>query len=287
MGTIWELDFYSRPILDETNKKVWEVVICESPLGMDCRLDDLFRYAEFCSSSNVNSVQLQHALKQAIARAPQPPDKIRFFRQAMTNMITKACTDLGIPSQLSRRTLALHQLLQQRLVQVYPTLPGFQAGATPSVSFAATPPQRLPDALIGEKWQFVTLDVSAFADMKDWSIAFGEVFPLSLIDLQPNSRIPGVVIFSSRAMPLAAWMSGLELAFLKFDRESSARLLLETGISDRWILAPLNNPTLEAEAENFEVAKQHVQGVHFLAVQSLPETEAFAGFWLLQETVLA
>ncbi|MBD0341559.1 MAG: DUF1092 family protein, partial [Microcoleus sp. Co-bin12] len=26
MATIWELDFYSRPILDEREKKKWEVL---------------------------------------------------------------------------------------------------------------------------------------------------------------------------------------------------------------------------------------------------------------------
>ncbi|MFM5983304.1 MAG: Tab2/Atab2 family RNA-binding protein, partial [Sphaerospermopsis kisseleviana] len=31
MGSIWELDFYSRPILDANQKKVWEVLVCESP----------------------------------------------------------------------------------------------------------------------------------------------------------------------------------------------------------------------------------------------------------------
>ncbi|MEO0970614.1 MAG: Tab2/Atab2 family RNA-binding protein, partial [Cyanobacteria bacterium J06639_18] len=34
MGSIWELDYYSRPILDEDQKKVWEVLICESPLDI-------------------------------------------------------------------------------------------------------------------------------------------------------------------------------------------------------------------------------------------------------------
>ena len=28
---VWELDFYSRPVLDEEGKKLWEVLICESP----------------------------------------------------------------------------------------------------------------------------------------------------------------------------------------------------------------------------------------------------------------
>jgi len=33
--TIWELDFYSRPVVDENNKKRWELLICETPATID------------------------------------------------------------------------------------------------------------------------------------------------------------------------------------------------------------------------------------------------------------
>ncbi|MFN7860657.1 MAG: Tab2/Atab2 family RNA-binding protein, partial [Pseudanabaena sp.] len=29
MSNIWELDFYSRPLLDANNKKIWELLICD------------------------------------------------------------------------------------------------------------------------------------------------------------------------------------------------------------------------------------------------------------------
>ena len=287
MSTIWELDFYSRPILDENNKKVWEILICESPQDVKTPSESLFRYAEYCASSEINSVKLGQVLQEAIARAPKPPDRIRFFRQAMNNMITKACEDVGLPVVLSRRTIALNQWLNQRMQEEYPKHPGFQPGTNPSVNFAATAPQRLPDALVGQKWAFVTLEAGAFDEMGEWAIDFGEAFPLDLVGLSRDRRIPGLIIFSSRATPLAAWMSGLELACLKFDTESAPSLLLETGVSDRWILASLNNTQLQAEAKNFEAAKQQANGIHFIAVQTDPENEAFAGFWLLQETDLA
>jgi hypothetical protein len=285
--TIWELDFYSRPVLDEQGKKVWEILVCESPLSVNREPDSLFRYAEFCSSSEVNSVTLKVALEKAISQVDQPPSKIRFFRLAMKNMITKACDELGIAAHLSRRTVALNQWMQQREEQVYPHEPGFQAGTSPSVSFAETNPQALPDPLRGQKWALVTLAASTFLDMDEWAIDFGEAFPLSLVGVEPETSIPGLVIFSSRAVPMAAWMSGLELAFLKIEEEPPARLLLETGVSDRWTIASLADPKLLTEAKNFEAAKQQAQGVHFLAIQASPETEAFAGFWLLQESNLA
>ncbi|MBD2021400.1 Tab2/Atab2 family RNA-binding protein [Leptolyngbya sp. FACHB-36] len=287
MPTIWELDYYSRPILDDQNKKQWEVLICESPLEIDADPARLFRYAQYCPSTQVNSIWLKDAIEAAIAQAPNPPDKIRFFRQAMSNMILKACEDAGVPALLSRRTIALNRWLQQRFQDVYPTEPGYQPGANPSITFPVTPPQPLPSALLGDRWQFVSLDVSAFKDMREWAIDFGEVFPLGLVGLSPDTPIPGLLIISSRAKALAAWMSGLELAAVTLDAETPTRLLLETGLDDRWTLASLPKAELQEEARQFEQAKQRAIGVHFLAVQSNSEAEAFAGFWLLQGINLA
>jgi hypothetical protein len=137
--------------------------------------------------------------------------------------------------------------------------------------------------LEGQKWAFVTLEAGAFAEMDEWDISFGEAFPLSMMGLTPDTRIPGIIIFSSRAIPLAGWMSGLELAFVRFESEPTARLLLETGASDSWILANIKNPQTLNEAKGFEAAKEKAEKVHFIAVQSDPNSEAFAGFWLLQE----
>jgi hypothetical protein len=78
-------------------------------------------------------------------------------------------------------------------------------------------------------------------------------------------------------------MSGLELAFVRFDSVEKERLLLETGASDSWILATMKDSQTLAEAKGFELAKDKAQGVHFLAVQPTPTSESFAGFWLLQE----
>ena len=59
---------------------------------------------------------------------------------------------------------------------------------------------------------------------------------------------------------------------------------LETGVSDSWILASLNPKDQKtiAEAEGFDRTKEKANQVHFLAVQSDPDAETFAGFWLLQ-----
>ena len=285
MTTIWELDYYSRPILDEQNKKVWEVLICESPTTVDAQTEKLFRFSKYCSNSEVNSGWLKDAIESAISTAANPPDKVRFFRQAMANMITTACKGLDLPVQLSRRTFALTAWMEDRSQDVYPKQPGYQPSINPSVVFPITPPQPLPDALQGQKWTFATLPLAAFTEMNEWSIDFGEAFPLSLTQLELDAPVPGVIIYSRRAAAMAAWMSGLEIAGVKYDAAVTNRLLLETGVNDRWVLTTLDTRAVP-EAEQFEGAKARSNQVHFLAVQESPDVEAFAGFWLLQEIAL-
>jgi hypothetical protein len=128
--------------------------------------------------------------------------------------------------------------------------------------------------------------------MHEWEISFGEGFPLrsadaSVSQIAPETAIPGFIVFSNRALALAGWMSGLELAFLKVDGNPPARLILETGASESWILANLPDRQTQEEALKFERGKQKAQNLHFIAVQSSPQSESFAGFWLLQELNLA
>ncbi len=291
MGKIWELDFYSRPILDEAQKKQWEVLICETPLNSQQSPDKLFKYSQFCSNKTVNSLWLRQAIEHAIAESGEAPNKIRFFRRQMNNMIIKACEDIDITAAPSRRTYTLNQWLEQRIAEVYPHELGYDSASaqSTSVQYPALNVVPLPDAVRGDKsdkWAFVSLEAAAFGEMNEWDIAFGEAFPLSIFGITPEMRIPGFIIFSPRALPLAGWMSGLELAFLKFEAEPLPIVRLETGASDSWILANVTDKQSLAEAKGFEQTKQQVGNVHFLAIQSSPESEAFAGLWLLKEDEL-
>jgi len=287
MDTVWELDFYSRPVFDEHDKKRWEVLICESPLTVDRDPEALFRYNKFCSSTEVNSVWLKAALTEAIAAAQASPGKVRFFRRQMKNMIKKACEEIGLVAQPSRRTFTLHQWLQQRHQDFYPQQPGYKPSTNPSVIMGNAPAQPLPDALQGQSWAMVNLEAEALKEMPEWDISFGEAFPLQVTDLDPKATVPGLIIFSPRAVPLAGWMSGLEMAFLKLEKGGGSQLLiLDTGADQCWILSELTDPAIQAEAEAFESAKAKANQVHFLAVQSDPQSQSFAGFWLLQELEL-
>ncbi len=283
MGVIWEIDFYSRPLVDERQKKVWELLICESPSSTQQSSSELFRYAQYCPSDQVNSIWLGEALQAAMLEAKQSPQRIRFFRRQMNNMITKACKDIGIPSAASRRSISLRQWLDERMDNFYPIQPNYQAVNSASVQMFSDSPQPLPEALIGEKWAFMNLAASQFADMSDWQIGFGESFPLEMFGITPDVMIPGLILYSARSVPMAAWMSGLEIVAVAYQPAPKSTLLLETGASESWILARLDGDT-QSEAARFEASKQQSKGVHFIAIQSNPESEEFAGFWLLYDS---
>ncbi len=73
----------------------------------------------------------------------------------------------------------------------------------------------------------------------------------------------------------------------------------QTSLRDQWLLkkrvqgiAKIQNEksrsaVLDAIKIDIEKAKQKVEMLHFLAVQSSPQSESFAGFWLLQELNLS
>ncbi|MEM9769584.1 MAG: Tab2 family RNA-binding protein, partial [Cyanobacteria bacterium P01_D01_bin.71] len=209
MSTVWEIDFYSRPILDENNKKLWEVLISEGLQTVDTDADSLFRYSKFVANNEVNSIELKKAIEEAIAQAPEPPSRIRFFRFSMQNMITRACDELGIAARPSRRTLALQQWLDYRRREVYPKEPGYTDKPAPRVGAPPPAPRPLPDALIGQQWALVSLPAPDFTDMSEWPIDFGEAFPPPFAGVADNVMVPGLVIFSQRAQPMAGWLSGL------------------------------------------------------------------------------
>lgn len=50
-SNVWQLDFCSRPILDERGKKVWEVLICDPERN--------FEFAQFFPNNKINSTEVR------------------------------------------------------------------------------------------------------------------------------------------------------------------------------------------------------------------------------------
>ena len=290
MKKVWELDFYSRPNFFDNNKKLWEVLICKTPTNFDKSFNSCFKFSQLCPSNTVNSIWLRQAIEKAIEKAGESPDLIRFFRHQMHNMIVKACTDAKIEAIPSRRTFALNYWIDRR-EKKFQSIKSQNKNkvSTTCITNNDSNIVSLPDTLKDNQFNqylFVDLKVSDFNHIHEWNINFGENYAISPYNLTPQTTVPGLIFFSSRALPMAAWLSAFELVSLRFDKKNNSILYLETGLNDRSILTSLKNIQLIQKAQNFQKKKENSKGIHFLAIQPNPNAEFFSGFWLLKDDLV-
>ncbi|XP_062109899.1 protein TAB2 homolog, chloroplastic-like [Humulus lupulus] len=203
--TEWELDFCSRPILDIRGKKLWELVVCDESLSL--------QYTKYFPNNVINSITLKDAIDGISEDLGIPlPDKIRYFRSQMQTIITKACNELGIKHVPSKRCVSLLLWLDERFETIYTRHPGYQKGAKPLLALDNPFPMELPDNLFGDRWAFVQLPLSAVREeisSLESKLVFGSSLDLDLlgIEIDDGTLIPGLVVSSSRAKPLAAFSS--------------------------------------------------------------------------------
>lgn len=116
----WELDVYSRPVVGADGKKLWELLICDSTGS--------FRHVSPIPSNMVNSREVRKTIEGVIEAAPggSRPTVIRFFRNAMFNMIDIALRDVEVAVKPCRTTYAMYQWLEERERDVYPAMLGFK-----------------------------------------------------------------------------------------------------------------------------------------------------------------
>jgi len=283
----WELDYYSRPILEADGKKRWELLICSTPevSAGDDGTSHQFRWVQTCPATSVNSIWLKEALEQALCAAEgqgfAPPRRLRCWRASMRTMVQRAAEGLGMELVSSRRTYALVNWLQERERSVYPQEPGYMAGPL------APPPQPLrpiavplPEAARGESWAWASLPLEALAGAGEWDLGFAGLVPLPS-GLEAEVPVPGIRLFSpSRALALAGWLAGLEPVRLEI---SGLQLVLEAGMEDRWLLTNLDQAEAEAAARAFAAARTQAGGLQFMAVQANEADQRFEGFWLLRD----
>ncbi len=77
-SSVWELDFCSRPIVDERGKKVWELLICDPTRS--------FEHALYVPTNKINSGEVRRggwALRE-------PADSIRVGRPACVILLDSA-----------------------------------------------------------------------------------------------------------------------------------------------------------------------------------------------------
>ncbi|WP_017325065.1 Tab2/Atab2 family RNA-binding protein [Synechococcus sp. PCC 7336] len=275
---IWEIDFYSRPLLDERGKRVWELLACDS--------HGTYKRSSYCANTQATTPWVAAQLQEWIDEAPVRPTTIRAFRERIKTILARSCDKIGVPFKLTRRVFALASWMQQRAKEVYPNEPEYryepEAIAIP-IEMEREAPNPLPDALQPDRWALVTLRVRDMREAGEWPRDFGELFSAEWDRFDPDTIVPGLLLFSSRAKALAAWMTGVEPVFLKAYGGQQAGLVLESGASDRDIVARFNSEATRAEGEGFERRKLEVRGLHFLGIQADPRSQSFSGLWLLRE----
>lgn len=280
VSDVWELDFYSRPVVGLDGKKLWELIITDT--------SGAFTHIEAIPNSMVNSRELRKRVQAVVDDAQTPPKTIRFFRTQMFNMIQIALSEIDVQVAPSRKTYALFQLLKEREELVYANMPGFQKSLTSQAStfmgLDLVVTQRLPDALRCESFAFGSFplgQLEEFFDTAEPKDYFGD---RCLVDssVSKDTLVPGMIVFSKRAYPLAAWISGTELAFIRATLEKQ-EIVFECGLNTVYKFAQITDD-LKDEARTFQMGKKKTGGLHFLAVQTSAEAEEIDGMWLLCQT---
>jgi hypothetical protein len=287
IGPDWELDYYSRPILDSEGKKRWELLICSTPQvdAQGSAQGDSFQWVRRCPASSVNSIWLREALEDALAAGEEagfaPPRRLRCWRASMRTMVQRAAEGLGLELVASRRTYALVSWLQQRQQEVYPQEEGYMVGPLAPQPAAIRPVAvPLPEAARGNSWSWASLPIAALSGAGQWQCSFQGLVPLPP-GHDPQATVPGIRLFDAgRALAIAGWLAGLEPVRLEID---GRQLVLEAGLEDRWSLGALAEEEAEAARAAFALAREQAGGLQFLAVQARENDQRFEGFWLLQD----
>lgn len=280
-STTWEMDFFSRPLLDKRGKRVWELLVCDR--------HGVYKRQSYCANTQATTPWVAAQLEQWIEEAPVKPTVIRAYRERMKTILQRSCDKVEVPLRMTRRVFALADWMQQRAREIYPNEGDYSyepESLTIQIETERDAPQRLPDALVADSWAMVTLRVQDIREARDWPKEFGELFGMDWDRLDPDVLVPGLLLVSNRARPMAAWMTGVEPVFLKAFGGEQGGLVLEAGSNDRYVLARFHNEGMRNEGNQFEGRKLDVRGLHFLGIQSDPDDRKFAGFWMLREVDL-
>jgi len=288
LSTSWELDVYSRPVLTSDGKKLWEVLLTSSEGKM--------RFVRTLPSNSVNSKAVKEAVESCIEEVGERGGdckEIRFFRGQMFNMINIALSSIDVVTKPSRATYALLSWLGERERDVYPKMEGYKESMSQAASSGVgssfldiRTPIKLPDALRGERYAFVSLPLSEFMEgggVNEENIGVGRLCPVQ-DGLPADEFVQGVVVMTKRAKALAAWMAGTEVCGISCDLRKR-QMVMEADISTQYLVAKLDD-SQRKEGVAFEEGKERLGGLHFLCVQEDEDDEEPKGVWLLRETDL-
>ncbi len=266
----WQVDISSRPQTNQQGETLWELVICAATGG--------WYHTAICPQAQVNSAWIATQI-QLFAR-DSLPQQIEVFRPSSWGLIQTAGKSLGIEIVATRRTIALKKLLQQQAES-------YTSASYQPLSIESPPPLPIPDELIGDKWQFVTLTakqlVTDFCDRPIPIVSMPDYLLPPHWGLGAAVAIPGVIIYGGRqSMRLARWIAETEPVSLNYLGDDPGGLVLDAGLADRWVMLTFNDSEVSQAARLYEARKKLVHGLHFLLVTPDDSGITDSGIWLLQ-----
>ena len=282
----WELDFYSRPVIENNGKKRWELIITSTK---NFGTEDIFLWNKVCPANEVNSIWLTKSLNEALHEAETKgwakPSKIRFWRSSMKSIIKKSLENLQIEALISRRTYNLIDRIEYLEKEVYPKEKGYVQGvlAPTYTSSFTNNPRPLPEAVRGDALTISEISIGELKSAQNWPIEFGDIFPIER-SLEDKNLIPGLRLFSKdRSLALAAWFSSLEPVKMHIEKN---QLILEASEDDKWLVTDFPEKDAFQLSNIFNQNKKKSLGYQFISIQSTPFVQKFAGFWILRDIKL-
>lgn len=275
---IWEADFYRRPLQDEQGQPLWELLLCDRTRTWE--------FSALCPQPEANAAWVAAQLKAAAESQQHRPDRLQVFRPQALSLLEVAAKELGIAVEPTRRTFALKQLLREK-AQQYSQANSYAQQPYSPLDLDKPPPLPIAENIQGEQWRFAAIAAgqlaAAFQDRPIPILEMPEtLLPLNL-GLASDLPVPGVIIDAGRrSMKLAQWLQQVRPVALNYIAGSPDGLILEAGLSDRWVLATFEDAEVRAAAQAYEQRKQAAQGLHFLLVQPDDSGMTYSGFWLLQ-----
>lgn len=282
MMTIWQADFYRRPLQDEAGKPLWELVVCSA--------DRTFSASAFCPQREANSAWLTQQIEKFAPNPADRPKVIQVFRPQAVSLLQAASQPLGMTVQPTRQTPALKQLLQER-VNDYRTMPNYTEQPYDPLALDRPPPVPLPENLWGDQWRFAAITAQDLLPaFQNRPIPIAELpeflFPVNL-QLPSTLPLPGIVIDGGRSsMQLARWMQRSNPVSLNYIPGEPDGLILEAGLVERWVLTTFTDPDVIGAAQTFRERQQAAKGLHFILIQPDNSGMTYTGIWLLQGEAL-
>ncbi|MEA5418019.1 Tab2 family RNA-binding protein [Spirulina sp. CCNP1310] len=254
----WQGDLYRHP----TEQNRWYFCLCNATgtIAIDATIEQ----------SALNAPWLTAQLQQADITGT-----LALFRPEALGLLTTAAQPLNLNVIPTRHTPAIKAHLAQRFG---PSL----------LQIPSPPPQAIPEQLWGEQWRFASFPAGDWELWRDRPIPYRHIARDPLAQgLSITTPIPGVVVYGGRrSRSLAQWLDQVQpfaLHYIPTEVGESGGLILEAGLSDRFVFVTFADGEMAQGAAHYEQQRQTSHGLHFLLIQPDDSAITFTGFWLLAD----